>query len=88
MPKIKMLTSVAGSVAGHDSPAIGEVIEVSEADAKQWADGERAERVQPEKEGRITSEKRPAGAPESASMAEPERAMKPSPAPRRRSSRG
>lgn len=43
MPKIRLLTSVAGDgpVAGD----VGEVLTVDAKTAKIWADGERAERV-------------------------------------------
>lgn len=42
MPKILLLTSVAGD--GPVSGDAGAVLEVSAADAKVWADGVRAER--------------------------------------------
>lgn len=43
MPRIRLLTSVAGDgpVSGH----AGDVLEVDARTARQWADGERAERV-------------------------------------------
>lgn len=43
MPRIRLLTSVQGSgpVVGH----AGDVLEVDNATARAWADGERAERV-------------------------------------------
>lgn len=38
-----MLTSVAGTVGGHDTPAVGDVLDVDPATAEAWADGIRAE---------------------------------------------
>lgn len=43
MPRIRLLTSVAGG--GPVSGRTGDVIEVDAATAQVWADGERAERV-------------------------------------------
>lgn len=43
MPKIRLLTSVAG--AGPVNGEVGDVLDVDAATARAWADGERAERV-------------------------------------------
>lgn len=47
MPKIRLLTSIVGEgpVAGD----AGDVLDVDKATARTWADGERAELVQPER---------------------------------------
>lgn len=44
MPRIRLLTSVIGE-RGEVRGDPGEILEVDAATAKQWADGERAERV-------------------------------------------
>jgi len=43
--KIRLLVGVVGDLAGHSSPAAGDIIDVHPRVAQQWADGERAELV-------------------------------------------
>lgn len=47
MPRIRLLTSVAGD--GPVNGEVGDVLDVDAATARVWADGERAERVASEK---------------------------------------
>lgn len=42
MKKIKLLVGVGGSIGEHQNPIPGSVIEVEDAVADAWADGERA----------------------------------------------
>lgn len=65
MPKMRLLTSVAGDRFAW-SP--GEVVEVDEETARVWCDGVRAERVEatpPKRQKRIEKSVR-AGSPEQA----------------------
>lgn len=66
--KIRLLVSFAGQLGEHDSPRIGEVIDVPEGLADALCDGERAERVG----------KAAAVVEAAATKGAPERAMKPS----------
>lgn len=57
MPRIRLLTSVAGTGPVVGRP--GQVLEVDAATAKVWADGERAELVNERVEKIETMEARP-----------------------------
>jgi hypothetical protein len=67
--KIRMLVSVGGTIGPHDSPQVGEVIDVDEDMARAWADGERAELAD--------DEKATPSPVETATIGVPERAVRP-----------
>jgi hypothetical protein len=46
VPTIRLLVSVGGDVGGHDSPAAGQQIDVTDDVARAWADGVRAVTVE------------------------------------------